>query len=761
MSHDSMSAIARHAFSLRASLPLLLLLLAPAAAAWAAAPQLGPPMTIRRAAGPIVLDGNLDDAGWQGADDIATWYETNVGDNLPPQVGNRARVAYDDHYLYACFQFDDPHPELLRAPLGDHDAISSSTDYGGLIIDSRNDGKTAQMFLANASGLQYDAVSSDVSGEDNAPDFFWDCVGKVTATGWNLEIRIPFSTLRYARDEAPEWGLMLYRNYPRDRHYQFFSNRLPRDVNCFICNSSKLHGLAELPHGSHLVVAPFATAQRNDARSSGPGSPLSNGTIEPHGGLDLKWSPIADVTIDATYKPDFSQVESDAAQIGANERFALFYPEKRSFFLEGVDLFSTPFQAVYTRTVTSPSLGFRGTGRMGNTAFTALVTHDRGGGLVILPGPEDSGGAPQDFESDVGVLRVRHDLGQSFVSVLATGRAVDGGGHNAVVGPDFQWRPRPTDTVTGQALWSDTRTPNRDSLASEWDGRKLADRALVVNWSHNTRRYDLFLQGKDVGAGFRADDGFIPQVDYREVYFETGWTIRPKDAFLSRVRLLTADWYDADGAGRTLSRRLSAAAGMDGRWNSFMRVELNHDDIRVGGRLLSRFQPRVLLRAVPGRILNQVSIDTHVGQEIDFANAREGRGTTIVTSFTLRPNRHLALSNTASGRWLSVDAAGGNSGRLFSAGVERLRGTWCFNSRSFVRLIGQYVSTRRDTTLYTFSVPARSAAFSATGLFAYKLNFQTVLYLGYGDERTFDPMSDRLEHSARQVFAKISYAWQR
>jgi hypothetical protein len=187
--------------------------------------------------------------------------------------------------------------------------VSGSTDYGGVIVDSRNDGKTAQMFLANPSGVQYDAMSSDVSGEDNAPDFYWDSVGKVTAHGWNLEIRIPFSSLRYNSDAAPTWGMLLYRNYPRDRRYQFFSARLPRDVSCFICNSSKMTGLADLPKGSHLVIAPFATGARSDFADSGLGQPLVNGDVEPHGGFDLKWSPIADFAIDGTYKPDFSQVD--------------------------------------------------------------------------------------------------------------------------------------------------------------------------------------------------------------------------------------------------------------------------------------------------------------------------------------------------------------------------------------------------------------------------------------------------------------------
>ncbi len=728
--------------------------------ALAATPQPGPPLTIQRRTGDISLDGELGDPGWQDVAPVTQWFETRVGDNVEPPVASRGWLAYDDRYLYAAFEFDDPDPKRIRAPLGDHDALSGSTDYGGIIVDSRNDGRTAILFLANANGLQYDAQTSDVSGEDSAPDFYWDARGKVTAKGWQLELRVPFSSLRYKKDEAPTWGIMLYRNYPRDRHYQMFTARLPRDVNCFICNESKLTGLNDLPHGSHLVVVPYATAQQLSAPEGDLGTPLKHEDVDTETGLDVKWSPHAGIAIDATLNPDFSQVESDAAQIGANERFALFYAEKRSFFLEGVDLLSTPLQAVYTRTITSPEYGLRATGKFGPTAYTAIATHDRGGGVVVLPGPQGSDAAYQDFESDVGIVRLRRDLGPSYVSGLFTGRNVDGGGHNVVFGPDFQWRPRPTDSFTGQALWSDSRTPDRTDLTAEWDGRSLRDRALLLNWSHSDPRLDCFIQGQDIGADFRADDGFIPQVGYREVYFESGFTQRPKDAFLSRVRYFTVNYADLDTDDDVLSQRVSVGAGMDGRWNSFLRVELNEDALRVGDALLRRFRPVLQVQASPTKSVYDVSVTASLGEEIDFANGREGNGTSITSGFTVRPSDHLELRASANGRWLHVDAGGGLEGRLFAATVDRLRATYQFNSRSFLRLIGEYVRTKRDPSLYTFPVAVKDEAVNLSALFAYKLNFQTVLYAGYGGEREFTDVTGRLESSGRQIFTKVSYAWQ-
>ncbi|MFN8176441.1 MAG: DUF5916 domain-containing protein [bacterium] len=737
----------------------LLFLFFGALPALAAEPHLGPPITIRRAAGPIEVDGDLSDPGWQGCDGITTWYETNVGDNVPPQVGNLAYLTYDDQYLYAGFVFEDPNPKAIRAPLGDHDAVGSPTDYGGVIVDSRNDGKTAQMFLANPRGVQYDALTSDVSGEDNSPDFFWESAGKITATGWNLEMRIPFTSLRYDHEATPTWAILLYRNYPRDRRYQFFSTRLPRDVNCFICNSPKLVGLESLPHGSHLVLAPFTSASQSSAPQGDLGSPLEAGDAKGAMGADLKWSPSAAMAIDGTWKPDFSQIESDAAQIVANERFALFFAEKRPFFLEGVDLFSTPLQAVYTRTITSPRGGVRATGRAGSLSYTALVAQDRGGGIVVLPGPQESDQADQNFTSDVAVTRVRRDFGRSFASVLATTREIHGGGYNRVFGPDFQWAPRTNDTFKGQFLWSETRTPEREDLASVWDGRRLSDGAGLFAWAHGAEHLDVYLQGMKVGEDFRADDGFIPQVGYREGYSEVGYTIRPKASFVSRERFFAINYCDQDLSGNVLNQRVSAGTGLDGRWNSFVRLELNDDAQRVGDLMLRRFRPRLQIQAVPGSFLNYVALDTYFGDEIDFDNAREGKGATVLTTVQLRPGPHCELRGDVSRRWLNVDT-GTASGRLFTAQVERLRATWAFSARSFVRVIGQLVETDRNPALYTSEVASKDESWSGSALLAYKLNWQTVFYAGYGDEHVFDDITDRLQPSSRDIFAKLSYAWQ-
>src|SRR6266511_3133230 len=170
-----------------------------ALAAATSLPAAGPTIEISRTTAPITVDGDLSDAGWQKATRIDQWYETNPGENVEPKVKSIAYLTYDDHFFYAGFQYFDPEPSKIKGAYNDRDHIGGNTDdYGGVILDTRNDGKTAILFLVTPSNIQYDAISNYTTGnEDTSPDFCWYWATKKTATGSNREIRIPFSTLRY------------------------------------------------------------------------------------------------------------------------------------------------------------------------------------------------------------------------------------------------------------------------------------------------------------------------------------------------------------------------------------------------------------------------------------------------------------------------------------------------------------------------------------------------------------------------------------
>jgi len=718
---------------------------------------------ISRASGPIEVDGALGDPGWSGAARVDTFYETNPGDNVTPNVKTVAWLTYDDRFFYVAFELSDPDPKRIRAPLGDRDQLASYTDYGGVMLDTRNDGKTAFEFLVNPSNLQFDAISSDASGEDPSPDFYWDSAARIGPNGWTLEIRIPFSSLRYDRADPQTWGILLYRNRMRDFRYQILSSKLPRNSNCFVCHEQKLVGLTGLPAGNHVVLAPYGSGRQNRSPEGALGSRLVDQGADWEGGLDAKWIPNADTAIDATINPDFSQIESDVAQITANERFALFFPEKRPFFLEQLDLFSTPIQAVYTRTITSPRWGLRSTGEAAGTLYTLLVGEDRGGGSVILPGPEFSGLAPQDFSSRVAIGRARHDFGNSFVSFLLTDREIEGGGgHNRVFGPDFLWRPKDTDSVRGQFLLGDTRTPDRPDLAAEWNGQDLDAHAAYLNWDHATPTWDWYLEYTDIGDEFRADLGFLPQVGVRNGYFQGGRSFYREAGLFRRIRpyLRFRDTRNTDGD--LVLREADPGFNLQGFWYSSISVEYQSQRIRVGERLFDSNHYMVSVRMSPAQWLGGVGLDLTIGDDVDFDNARPGRGATVGLQATLRPTDHLELQLNGNRRWLDVSPTGSGprDQRLFTAEVARLKATYTFTSRAFLRLIGQRIRNDFTPALYTFPVPERDESFTGSALFAYKLNWQTVLFLGYGDERALSE-ADRLEPASRDLFFKISYAFQR
>jgi hypothetical protein len=719
---------------------------------------------IARAAGPIEVDGRLGDPGWNGALRVETFYETNPGDNIEPQVKTVAWLTYDDRFFYVAFDFADD-PKKIRAPFGDHDQISSSTDYGGIFLDTRNDGKTGFLFLANPHNLQYDAISSDVSGEDSSPDFYWDSAARITSTGWTLEIRIPFSSLRYNSADVQTWGILLYRNWPRDFRYQMFDVKLPRGSSCLICHARKITGLTGLPGGNHAVLAPYVTGRRDSFPEGDPGSRLENRPVHWEAGLDAKWTPNANTAIDATLNPDFSQVEADVAQITANERFALFFPEKRPFFLEGLDLFATPLAAVYTRTITSPRWGVRATGEIGSSQYTALVAEDRGGGSVILPGPNSSSLAPQDFSSRVAIGRGRQDFGSSsFVSFLLTDREIEGGGHNRVLGPDFQWRPNGHDTVTGQFLLSDSQTPDRPDLATEWDGRSLRAHASYLNWSHTTSTWDWTLQYNDAGDEFRADLGFFPQVGDRD---ETATLARSffieHGAFRHIRPFLTLRNVDATDGGLLL-RQVIPGVFLEGLWNGSFNFEHHTEKVRAGSHLFDTDYFVANLRVSPSQRLGDLALNLVLGDDVDFANERPARGITVSLQGTLRPTDHLNVQLNGSRRQLDVSptGAGRRDARLFTADVARVRATYTFTSRAFLRLVAQRVHTTRNPGLYDPALGVLSREddeVTGSALFAYKLNWQTVLFLGYSDDRALSA-EDRLAPIGRALFFKISYAFQ-
>jgi hypothetical protein len=341
-----------------------------------------------------------------------------------------------------------------------------------------------------------------------------------------------------------------------------------------------------------------------------------------------------------------------------------------------------------------------------------------------------------------------------------TAREIEGGGHNRVVGPDLLWRHSETDLVTAQLLYSDTETPERPELFSGWDGRQLSGHAAHLEWLHTDQKWTWRVTARDVDEDFRNDQGFLTQVGYRRGRLFFGRTFYPQQPLFRRLQVYTVGRRDEHPDGDLLTEVVVAGIGIQGSKNLAFTFEVvPGEQQRVGPDILERDYVFLFTQIDPGRRFSRIGIVGTVGEHIDFSHRRVGDGGDLQVFGTLKPTDHLSLEPSIRRRWLDVDA-GSRSGRLFTAEIERLKATYNFSSRAFLRLIGEYAKTRRDPTLFAFPVASEDAGFAGSALFAYQINWQTVLYLGYGDERAQDLDGD-LQAASRAVFLKVSYAFQR
>ncbi|HEV7767206.1 MAG TPA: DUF5916 domain-containing protein [Thermoanaerobaculia bacterium] len=691
---------------------------------------------ITKLTGAITIDGDVGEAEWASAGSVDTFVEYYRSDNTIPPAKTTGRIAYDAEAVYVAFTSDDPRPGEIRAPLVDRDKVLGDQDYVSVLLDPLNDRRSAIAFRVNPRGVQTDSVVNDATGdEDFSPDYFYQAVARRTPTGWSAEMRIPLSSLRYPSSDPQKWGVILLRNYPRDYRYIMANTPIPKNSGCFVCHASELSGFEGLPTGGHFTIVPYSAA--NMTRS-----------FDSDLGLDLKWNPSTRLTLDATLNPDFSQVEADVPQIEVNNRFALSFAEKRTFFLEGTDLLSTPILAAYTRSITSPAWGMRATGNSGSNAYTFLIAEDRGGGSVILPGPQGSEFVPQNFRSRVALGRLRRSFGDSFGGVMVSAREIEGGGHNRLIGPDVHWKRNATDKIFGQLLVSSTENPDRPELSEQFNGQSSTGHAYRAVFSRDEKRYDLWLATSAYSPGFRADNGFIVQSGIRRVGLWSGLRFYPKK-FFSYVRPYSGTEYDrAFDGGATIRQSFTQGIEFQGKWGSNGWMSANHIRERVDSQLLTLKQVDFELTAAPLRWLPAIQLDGEVGEKIDYEGARVGTGARVNLSGTTRITDHLEMQLRTSREWLDLDR-----GRLFNAQIDWLKATYTFSPRSLVRAIAQQKTIER-------AGETDEGSLSLSGLYAYKLNWQTVFFVGYGDS-SIDGEPGGLFDDRKSLFMKVAYAFQR
>jgi hypothetical protein len=713
---------------------------------------------ITRAASAIRVDGVLDEDAWKKATVVPLSIEWMPGDNVPPPVETECLVTYDAKNLYVAFRAHDPRPSEIRAHLMDRDDTDTliQDDHVGMMIDTFNDERRAFQFRINPLGVQADAIFSEQDGvEDFSWDMIWNAVGRITSEGYVVETALPLKQLRFPAGAGLQtWGFEAFRSYPRNVRHRISSQRRDRSKGCILCEENKISGLEGLAQGRNLEFDPTGTFSRTDELAAQTDGGLTKGDVTAEAGLSARWSLSSSVTVNGTINPDFSQVEADVAQLDVNQRFALYYPEKRPFFLEGIDYFTTPIQAVFTRTVADPYFGAKLTGKQGGNAMGLFVTRDRINNL-LLPSNENSTNASLEDDVTTVVGRYRRDLGSSStIGALYAGREGEGY-HNRQIGADVFWRPTQADALRAQYIRSDTRYPQEIVQNYGQPAGAFGGNATWVDYQHVAAKWAAFGQYEAYDSGFRSDTGYVPRVNYR-AFMGQGqrrW-FRGAGSWFNQIDLGMRGWRQMTDEWSMTDQTVAAFVNYTGPYQTQVQFNMPHDQVVYGGKSYEHYRPNFYADIKPsGR--TAFSLTARFGDGVDYANNRKATGVVqLGPAFEYRP-----ITRVSFGLSYNLDQLDVDGGRLYRANLAQLKVMYYFSVRSFLRAILQYTDISRDPALYTFPVEERTRRLFQQYLFSYKLNPQTVLFVGYSDNSSNATVpSVDLLHTDRTLFVKIGYA---
>ncbi|MCK5126626.1 MAG: carbohydrate binding family 9 domain-containing protein [candidate division Zixibacteria bacterium] len=559
-------------------------------------PVFKPEVNISQAAGEIKIDGNLDDAGWNNAAICDHFVENKPGDQIKPPVETKGYIAYDDNYLYVAIVCYD-NPEDIRASFCERDRIYND-DNVGFFFDTYGDGSWAYTLNVNPYGIQADGLWTNGFGEDSKYDLIWKSAGQITDSGYQVEIAIPFSSLRFPNKEKQNWRIEFWRHHSRDVHHNISWSAYDRDEPCWACQWGYMNGLENVKPGKGIEIIPsFVGIQSGEATAFYDSTDtiidsliFNNDDADADVSLNFKYAITSSATIEATYNPDFSQVEANADQIDVNTTVALFFPEKRPFFQEGRDLFRTLFNTVYTRSINKPDFAAKFTARINRTSIAYLGAHDEVSPFII-PFEEHS----KSFslgKSTSNFFRIRQTFGEnSQVGALVTDRRYEGGGSGSVLGLDGSFRlhqslrfkiqtlasyiEEPNDTSLtanrktydniseSNVLLSDYTFGSNDQYTAGFDGEEFWGHAVTGILDYEVR--DLYISARlsRISDAYRADNGFEPRNNRQQVFF-----IADKNF-----------WFDG-GLVERFSPQIFAARiwNMDGRIkDEWVMAELSYD----------------------------------------------------------------------------------------------------------------------------------------------------------------------------------------
>jgi hypothetical protein len=676
---------------------------------------------------------------------VGGFLQREPGDLVPVSDPTTAYLSYDQDSLYVAFVCKSANPGSIRARMSRRESIFDD-DFVAVHLDPFQERQRAYMFFSNPIGIQADGVTSEGSGDDMSYDAVWSSTGRRTPDGYLVLIAIPFKSLRFPSGSDPSaWGIALQRAIPTRSESAFWPGITNR-ISGFSAQFGDLDGVRGAAPGRNIQFIPYGTFA--GARFLDEGTALRSSKTDFRGGLDAKLVLKDKISVDATLNPDFSQVESDEPQVTINQRFEVFFPEKRPFFLENADYFQTPITLFFSRRIRDPQLGSRVTGRAGRWAVGALAMDDRQPGRAVDPASEAFG--DRTFNA---VMRARRDFSNSSrLGFLATTRQF-GASSNNVASMDTRVRLNPQWFAEGQALFTQNTALDRTSttggglwLALHRSGRRFTD--------------DVFYQ--DLSPGVRAPLGFVPRTDIRQVqqFATLRWYPKKGPVTNHGPNMFVQATWDHDGVAQDWIVRFPYSIQIGQSYIFARHAQLMEHfegvDYREYENVVNIGSSVISWMSVNGAYTSGTRPNFFPAPGVpvslaDFTDASLG--------VTFRPVSRLLLDETYLYSRLSQPSAS-----IFDNHIVRSKVNYQFTRALSLRGIVDYNAVLPNTSLVALE---RRKHLTADMLLTYLVHPGTAVYIGYTDgydNLQKDPLDGAFRLSGgptlstgRQVFIKSSY----
>jgi hypothetical protein len=523
-------------------------------------PEKAAPVRIPRTDRPPAIDGKMDEDIWRRAAVFKDFYQISPGDNTAPSLPTEVYMTYDARMLYIAFHAHDE-PGKVRATVAKRDTVLDTEDSVRVLLDTINDQRKAYVLVFNPLGIQQDGIRTEGQGVDFSFDIVMESKGALTNDGYVVEVAIPFKSLKYESGKGKYWGIQIFRQIQRFNNESDSWMPISRDINGYMNQAGKITGLEDISTERTIDLIPSLTLSEDGrrVRTVPPGTPVPFGFVDQgrfvnqpiklDPGFTGKFAISPTMTLDVAVNPDFAQVEADQLVVTTNQRFPIFFPERRPFFLEGIEIFQTQLGVVNTRAIVDPDVALKLTGRRGPNTYGVLVASDNGPGNFSeddrtraiqaeerrLPGQPQGAIRFLDKNAYIGVARVNRNVGQeSTIGAVATTYQFKEL-HNQTGGVDGRFKLDPQTNLSFSLVGT---TSHKEFFNPDLDGNELRTGrgfGYTAVYSHFGRNFGYEYYSEGLSNDYRAEVGFTSRTNtnFHSLFTNYDTTPKPKATLIN------------------------------------------------------------------------------------------------------------------------------------------------------------------------------------------------------------------------------------